>query len=373
MLSPVDLKIAFIAGTLGQGGAERQLYYTLQVLAAAGCRPLLLALTEGEYWQKPIEQLGIEVIPVGRTHNRFARLVTIRNVLRARPVEIIQSQHFYTNLYAALAARSLQRTEIGAVRNDAYSEVQASGPILGRLSLLYPRRLVANSAQAVENACRIGARSSRLHLLPNVVDCREFSPNPARQPGPLRLLAAGRMVPQKRLERYISLLARLRQADGIEVKGILAGDGPERPVLEALAASLGLDQQTLQFVGKCENMTGLYQQADLLVLPSQHEGTPNVVLEAMACGIPVVASAVGGVPDLITHGTTGYLAAPGRDDDLHTYALSLLRDQQLRTAIGNNARQFVLQNSSLDQHLNRLMELYDLLTSSSTLSHRNSR
>src|SRR2546421_4020664 len=101
------IRICFIAGTLGQGGAERQLFYTLKALRQRGTDVSLLSLSSGEHWEQPIRDLGINIKWVGKVGSRAWRLGRIVSALRMKPPHIIQSQHFYANLYAVAAARVL--------------------------------------------------------------------------------------------------------------------------------------------------------------------------------------------------------------------------------------------------------------------------
>ena len=132
MVNLAELNLCFIAGTLGQGGAERQLFYLLKALRGAGASPSLLTLTQGEFWESRIRELGVPVIWVGQADSRLSRLKRIIRELRqiaaqSKTPMILQSQHFYTNIYAAAAARTLGLREIGAMRCDGFSEVQAHG------------------------------------------------------------------------------------------------------------------------------------------------------------------------------------------------------------------------------------------------------
>src|SRR6185503_21148823 len=112
--------------------------------------------TRGEVWEERIAKLGIPVIWVGQQRSRLARLMRIVRELRANPPDIIQSQHFYTNLYAVAASRLLRRHDIGAVRNTGIFEVSANGMIFGRLGLRTPRLIAANSRNALRNAAAMG-------------------------------------------------------------------------------------------------------------------------------------------------------------------------------------------------------------------------
>lgn len=361
-LVTIDLstvRLCFIAGTLGQGGAERQLFYTLKALRALGARPHVLCLTQGEFWEEQIAALGVPVTWIGQNRARAQRLLQIIKTLRRSPPDVIQSQHFYTNLYAVAAARALGRREVGALRSDTFSDVQAD-PLLGRFSLRAPRRLAANSRAAIANAVALGVPAARLHLLPNVVDTDLFRPLPRapQTPGAVTLLAVGRMTAEKRFDRFITALAALQQQAVGRVKGLLVGEGPLRPQLEAQARALRLSTEMLEFRGRVAEMKTIYAAADALVLTSDYEGTPNVVLEAMAAGLPVVATRVGGLPELVRHGEHGFLVEGER---LADPLLRLINDGTLRIALGCRARAHVEAHYSWRQLPRHLTALYRLV------------
>src|SRR5262245_58031610 len=164
-----EFSVFFIAGTLGQGGSERQLFYIADTLIRCGTRIRILCLTRGEYWEKRFSEIGVPIIWVGRYRNRLARLLQIIAEVRRDPPDLVQSQHFYTNLYATIAARITGCRDIGALRSDVFSDINAH-LIMGGASLKLSRLLAANSNQAIKNAAQHGLPSERLHLLPNVVN-----------------------------------------------------------------------------------------------------------------------------------------------------------------------------------------------------------
>src|SRR5436190_14645407 len=102
MLDLQTLRICYIAGTLGQGGAERQLFYAVEALRQNGACTCVLSLEPGGFWEHPIQENGTPVTFVGQNRSRFARLLRIAKELKKEPADIIQSQHFYANAYATL-------------------------------------------------------------------------------------------------------------------------------------------------------------------------------------------------------------------------------------------------------------------------------
>jgi glycosyltransferase involved in cell wall biosynthesis len=352
------LKICFLAGTLGQGGAERQLFYLLKSLRECGAQPQLLSLTEGEYWEAPIRALGVPITWVGQAEGRMQRAWRIINELRRRPADIFQSQHFYTNLYAVAAARATNKREIGALRSDTLSEVK-SHALTGKLSLKAPRCLAANSRAAIRNAVSLGVRAENLFLLPNVVDNDAFRPAPRRQPGQITLLAAaGRLTSEKRVDRFLSLLARLRATAGHHIRGLIVGEGPLRESLRRQAMERNLSPEAVEFRDRQQQMAPVYAESDILVMTSDFEGTPNVILEAMAAGLPTVANKVGGIPEIVEHGKTGFLAEDYDEEQMIELLRPLIASEAARARIGQSARQYIEANHALARLPQYLSDLY---------------
>ncbi|MCL5735679.1 MAG: glycosyltransferase, partial [Actinobacteria bacterium] len=208
--------------------------------APVACR--VLCFTEGEELEPEIRALGVPVEHVGVGHSRPARLGAIIGSLGRRPVDIVQSAHFHTNLYAAVAARLTGAVSIGAIRNDVRSEVSDTG-LLGRGQVLLPQLLIANSRVGRDRAIDYGRSADRVHLVENAVDLRRFVPlpHPTIHGGDrtLRLLLVGRLVPQTRVDRFLRMVASAaQQLPGWTIEGRIAGDGPLRGELEALARTI---------------------------------------------------------------------------------------------------------------------------------------
>jgi glycosyltransferase involved in cell wall biosynthesis len=193
--------------------------------------------------------------------------------------------------------------------------------------LLTPvRRRVLRSARAVvandAGLARLSALADPVgvQVIPNGVDCGFFVPRaqPEAGGGPTTVLFVGRFHRQKNLPFLLEQMARLRSADPGGWRLGLVGDGEERAGVEECVRRLDLTDMTTLY-GWQKNKTRLleiYQQADVVVNPSLYEGMPNVVLEAMACGLPVVASQVPGNESLVIPGKTGFLFRLGDGDAL---------------------------------------------------------
>ena len=358
------LRIGFLAGSLGQGGSERQLYYILSTLRNEGCKPYLFSLTQNEFWETRIRSLGIPIIWIGKNGLPLARLLYFIHELRGLNLDIVQSHHFFTNPYTAFAARALGMLDVGAIRNDVISEIRANGPILGPICLKFPRVLAANSKNGIRNAINEGVAISRLRLLPNIIDCEMFNILEDKKSAEVVvLLTIGRMDPQKNQQLFLQAIARIGQKNTKQVKGRIAGDGPCRKSLEKSRDDLGLSEDQLEFLGLVVDPVSLYQTADVFVLTSNWEGTPNVIMEAMACGLAVVATRVGGVADLIEDGKTGFLVDPGNLEMLVESLMDLIEKPNLRSSIGGAARQHIKKNYNLATLPETLSNFYTSLGS----------
>lgn len=358
------LKVCFLAGTLEHGGAERQLYYILQALCQAGMVPRVLSLDQGGFWEKKIQELGVSVKCIEGRRSRLFRLWRILREIHNEPPDILQSQHFFMNPYTGVAARLTRAGGIGAMRSNGYSEAEKSGFVGGWLGLHCPGIIAANSRSAAQYAVAHGIPAARVYFLPNAVDTDWFQP-PEELPGePFTLVTVGRLVEEKRLDRFISIISRLRTHYRINVRGVIVGpDGQNlelKPHLENQARRLGLLPDNLQFRGGIADTRAVYHEASACILTSDYEGTPNVLLEAMACGLPVVASHVGGVPEIVQHGQTGFLFEPNNLEAFAATLVELLKNSGLRAAMGRRARAYVEENHSLHRLPKYLEGLYAL-------------
>lgn len=362
MFDPEKLKVCFLAGTLGRGGSERQLVYMLEALRQNGLATRVLCLTQGEPFEKEIIELGISVQHVAREgSSRLGKLNNIIRSLRREPADILQSIHFYTNLYAAVAARVTGAKEIGAIRSNLDVDLRSAG-VIGRLNLKVPRHHITNSSTAREQAVARGVALNRIDLIPNVVSIKNENHLHRKNNGTVRLLFVGRLTEEKRADRFLRIVSSIaEQAPGVGIKAAVAGDGPLRPQIESLARTLGLAEK-VEMLGERSDMSAVYQQADLLLLTSDLEGTPNVILEAMAHALPVAATKVGGVPVLLGQ-DRGFMSDPSDEQGLAGAALRLVTNPNLRSELGRVGQEYVKRFHSHTQLHKQLMGIYEKVLS----------
>jgi len=200
--------------------------------------------------------------------------------------------------------------------------------------------------------------SDRVLFIRNGVDLK--SSKKGKSSGVDRLLYVGSLIPRKGVRYLVDALSIL-VSRGIEVRLTLIGDGEERAELERLVKEGGLATY-VEFVGSRipADIPAWMAQSDCLVLPSLWEGTPNVVLEAMACGLPVVASDLPGIREVVRDGMTGLLTKPQNAEDLAQKLLMLIRDRSLAEAMGKKGREAVTEmRLAWEQVAGRYREVYE--------------
>lgn len=204
-----------------------------------------------------------------------------------------------------------------------------------------------------------GVAAPHIRIIPCGVDTARFAPGPARAPAAAPLiLAVARHVKVKNLSLLLDACSLLR-ARGRSFRCALIGDGPLRAELEQQHAALGLGEH-VRFLGALaqEDVLGWWQEADLATLTSENEGMPVALMEAAACGVPAVATAVGGIPELIEPGVTGLLAKPGDPASLADAFQQLLEDPARRAAMSAAARTRARQRFSLAGQIDALLALW---------------
>jgi glycosyltransferase involved in cell wall biosynthesis len=188
-----------------------------------------------------------------------------------------------------------------------------------------------------------GLPPAKVQIIPNYVLTDLFVPLGERRPVGRRIVYMGRLAPEKNL---LGLLEAMR---GLDVELTLIGDGPQRQLLSERAANNGLRVRFLPSQPHAE-LPKFLNRADIFILPSLTEGHPKALLEAMACGLPVVGADVPGIRELICHGETGYLCDTS-PAGIRAAIQTVLGDATLSARLGRNARGFVVENFSLDKIL----------------------
>lgn len=170
------------------------------------------------------------------------------------------------------------------------------------------------------------------------------------------ILSVGRLSKEK-AQADLILAFQLLCAANADYKLIILGDGPERPNLEAAVRGSQIEKQIV-FMGQITDVQPLYAMADVFVLPSHSEGSPNVLLEAMAAQVPVAATAVGGVPEIVENETSALLTAPNDPSAMATAIDRLLKDLALGARLRRNSAELVVKNHSPQRYVQSMIQTY---------------
>ncbi len=226
------------------------------------------------------------------------------------------------------------------------------GPLI-RLVWRHASAVVANS-QGLKNIAAHFDGSNTIDVIPNGINTSNFFPK-ARELSPARLLFVGRLVYQKGGDILLDALERVKDR---KWDLSIVGDGPRRPDWENQADKLGISDR-IHFMGWLDKADLLeqYQKANIFVLPSRHEGMPNVVLEAMGCGLPVIATRIAGSEDLVLDGTTGYLIKPDNPQELTEAIIKLIDHKEDIQRMGDASRSRVIESFSWDSVADRYLAM----------------
>ena len=211
--------------------------------------------------------------------------------------------------------------------------------------LKYTDRIIVVCKQAYAEALRNGIPQKKIELIPNCVDCTKFIPAPPGERKHGYITFVGRLDTMKGVHILLEAFAQLKDKWRAAQLRIV-GDGPEKANLINLARRLHIDD-VVQFYGEQNDVHTFLKESYLFVLPSLSEGLPNALLEAMACGLPVIATRVGGTVDIIRDEENGLLVEPGDTRQLAGALSRLLEDQALAGRLGIAARQTMLDNFSI--------------------------
>ncbi|MCE5336685.1 MAG: glycosyltransferase [Desulfobacteraceae bacterium] len=372
-----SVPILYVIGSLDIGGSEKQLYLLLKYLDRKRFRPLVVSLSEGGYWIRPIEDLGVEVICLQR-HSSFEvkRLISLLNIIKEREPAIVHSYQPPANKYAALAAmigRSEGKLIIsrrGLALDPGSNQIVKRG--LDDLVYRSADAVVCNSKSLQQDLKERFKTKLNTVVIPNGMECFQ-APASGNGEASLKINAGfpadslvvgtvGRLVPFKNHSMFLEIASEVVKKVPRAHFAII-GDGPMLDELQRYAAQLGIDEH-VNFMGRREDVPQILPAMDLFLFTSIKdqsggEGFPNAVMEAMMCGLPCVVSNVGGTRELFNNGEAGYMVDADSKGEFVRKAVKLLRDKPLREKMGARGREIILGGYSAEEMSRRFEELYD--------------
>ena len=370
----MPVRVMYVVDHLKFGGAQTHLVQLLSRLDRRRFAPLVCALKAHGELRPAVEEMGVPVVDGGLGHTLMgpggvrvvARLVRL---FRDYHVDVAHAYLFHPNALAPIAARlaGVRATVVSKRSLDRYPSLFPRWAV--KLGNALADRVMVN-ADAIGDfvAAEEGCPRRKMVLIANGVREEALRP-PGDRPAKRRELglppetpvvgAVSRLAWKKGIRHLIDATPRLLEAVP-DARVVIAGDGPLRSELEAQARSLGVRDRVL-FLGSRPDTIELMAAFDVFVLPSVVEGMSNALLEAMAVGRPVVATDVGGNPEVVVDGETGLIVPPGDPHQLAASIQKLLEAPELAAEMGAAGRRRVIERYQIDVMTRRIEELYDTL------------
>lgn len=358
------------------GGTERQLLAVLRHLDRSRFDVHVGCLKKQGPFLAEVEAMGVPVMefpasastagPAGWVFGKLQRIRDIAAYLNEQRFDLLHAFDFYGNVFAVPAARRSNVPVVLASRR----ELAGDRSLLQRWAIRYACQrahgVVANSRAA--GSCLtalLGNASGKVTVVYNGIDLGAFRATRSAQDVRAEIGVPGNTVlvgivaalrPEKQIETFLRAAARVAK-QMTQARFLLVGDGSERARLEELARQLGIESRTI-FAGDRRDVADLLPAIDVFVLSSLTESLPNAVLEAMAAARPVVATRVGGTPELVEEGVTGYLVPVGDDAAMAARILELAGNPDLRRRMGAAGRARVERDFTPEKMAGTLEELY---------------
>lgn len=349
------------------GGCERDLAKTALHIGRTRFEPHVGCFLDEGFRGRELRAAGIPILrlPVHsfKSFSALRGMRLLRQYIRRHRIQLLHAFDIPTDLFAVPAARL---SGVPAVIASQLSYRAMYPPHERRLMSIIDRlahRIVVNSHAVRNELIALGVPPAKLCVSHNGVETKEFFPRQAPRPEPLAgaSLVIGTVCAlraEKKLDLLIRAFARVRALDPAMQLAVV-GSGVELPRLETLAQQLGI-RAACTFIPATPGVVPWLRSIDIFVLCSEHESFPNALLEAMACGCAPVASAVGGVPELIADQHSGLLFPQGDLEALTRALETLIRNPELRRALGARAAETAA-GFSIEKHVARAEALYESL------------
>lgn len=367
-------RVLHIVDSLDVGGTETQMVQVVRLLSTRGYQVIVACLRAGGPLTQLLQEKGVRIIEFRKyrtllTPQSVYQLFRLAWFLRREKIDVLHAHDLWSNLMGVPAAW-IARTPVILASQRNLAHLPWYTPLRRKVIRLLFRlstAVIANS-EAVRKLLieEFGVPVGRVHVLRNGVDLDRFTSSPGD-----RRKISGNLTPEGKLilnvanmnsevKGHAVLIEAARTVCSLvpEAKFVLVGDGPLRPGLERRAQECGLRESVL-FLGRRDDVAEILSCADLFAFPSFVEGLPNSVLEAGAYGLPVVATPVGGIPEIISDGVTGLLVRPRDAQALAESILKVLKDPNLASRLSRACRARVHEQFSFDKLLNDVEHLYE--------------
>jgi len=365
------MHVLHVITTINRGGAENHLFDLVRAQVALGLTVTVAYLKGDGYWASSMGDLGVSVAPLGlRFYGDLAPLCKLRRLINITKPDIVHAHMPPAELYTCLALLLIQPVPILVIskHNDERFFVGLGQRFVGRWVLTRAKRVISIS-NAVYRHVEANLRP-RPHQVVTVyygIDPRPYQAITKQVISDVRtswgvpegthvIGTVTRFVPQKSLHVLLKAYANFRAGAVRDSRLVLVGRGPLEEGLRQLAANLGIENSVV-WAGFREDIQAVMGAFDCFALTSKYEGFGRVLLEAMAAGRPVVATAVSAIPEVVADGVTGILC-PAGDVESVAAAFSRLTEPALHASFGEAGKQRVERSFSIESMLGKTMSIY---------------
>jgi glycosyltransferase involved in cell wall biosynthesis len=361
-------RILYLMVDLPVGGAEIHLLNLVRNLDRNRFDPRVCCIGRSGPIGREIESEGIPVLELGKLkRGGFDRevLALLRTILRRDRISLLHSHLYHANLYGRLAALRVGIPAVCTVHN-IYTRRKLHRNLVNRWLARHTARIIAVSSPVRDDVLRYDrVVPSNVVVIPNGVDVDGFDLSLTRQQARERLGipkdryvigTLGRLEEQKGLPHLVEAIQLLSES-GMLVFLLIAGSGREEGRLREMVARFGLED-SVRFLGMRRDVPEVHRAMDVFALPSLWEGLPIALLEAMASGLPVVATPVGGIPEVIRNGKNGLLVPPEDPVALAAALRRIRHDAVLAEVLGREGRETVRERYTHRRLAEHVMEVY---------------
>jgi L-malate glycosyltransferase len=372
-LSIPQMRVLFVICNLDRGGTETQAVELARRLTLAHCQVTVATLQDGPL-REALEKDGIRIVDFPKKGSLLSfrglyQFIRLLRFIRREKFDVVHSHDLWANLVAVPAAKFAGAPVVFSSQRDLahlYWYTPFRKKIIGRIHRWSTAVIVNSSAVSnlVQKEFHVPAR--RVCVVRNGVAFERFASLRANRrklfPGvdqntKLIVTVANMHTAVKGHYELIEAARRLKSTYP-DAKFVLVGDGAERSNLEESSRAFGV-QDSVLFLGRRTDIPELLACCDVFVLPSHAEGLPNSLLEAMATGLPVLATPVGGVPEVIENGVNGLLVPPRDPTSLADALLRILRDPEFATRLAVGGREGARSQFSFDRAVSELESIYE--------------
>ncbi|MCD6460213.1 glycosyltransferase [bacterium] len=340
------------------GGTEKMIVEIASSLPKDIFRSTVAALKPGGYLEQLCFKNNIEFVSLNmKSKLDFTVVFRLFNLIRKNNVDILHTYLFHANILGRAVGRIAKVPLIFSGQRNVDLWRNFFHNAADRLTVKFCEKIISNSSAGKEFLVKnVGIEQDKILVVPNGINVENYNQVKHKAKKTINFSVVASLT-RKKGHSYLFKSFQKMYANNKNVKLMIIGTGPLKNELEQLSVDLGINENTV-FLGFLDNPAKYLEQSDIFVLPSLWEGMPVALMEAMACGLPCIASDVGGVGELIDNNISGILVKPKDIDALYESMLRLISSPDERAKLGEGARKKISNCYSKKNMINQLEQIY---------------